>query len=77
MTEEKKTEAQTSSECTVKVDDRVRRIGRTAPVGTVKALREEVIGSSGEASKKDVLVKVQWDNGTLSYFAPESIELVD
>lgn len=58
-----------------KVEDRVRRVGRAAPLGTVKALREEVVGSSGEADRKETLVKIQWDNGTLSYFSPESIEL--
>lgn len=58
-----------------KVNDRVKRIGRSAPLGTVKAIREEVIGSSGEAGRKEVLVKIQWDNGSLSYFAPESVEL--
>lgn len=59
-----------------KINDRVRRVKKTGPLGTVKALREEVVGSSGEANRKEVLVKIQWDNGTLSYFAPESIELV-
>lgn len=59
-----------------KISDRVRRVKKAGPLGTVKALREEVVGSSGEANRKEVLVKIQWDNGTLSYFAPESIELV-
>ena len=80
MTEETNGESgdsQKTAECQVKVDDRVRRVGRSGPVGTVKSLREEVIGSSGEAGKKEVLVKIQWDNGTLSYFSPESVEVVD
>ena len=74
MTEESNEENKESATVSVKVDDRVRRIGKPGPIGTVKALREEVVGSSGEADKKEVLVKIQWDNGTLSYFAPESIE---
>jgi hypothetical protein len=68
--------AEKKKENTFKIDDRVKRIGRPGCLGTVKVLREEVIGSSGESSKCEFLIKVQWDNGTLSYFAPESLEHV-
>jgi len=61
------------TELKIKVEDRVKRQDRAGCLGTVVALREEVVGSSGQASHKEVLVKVQWDNGTVSYFSPESL----
>lgn len=54
--------------------DRVRRKSNGGGVGTVQELREEVTGTSGEASEKGLMVKVLWDNGTLSYFSPEALE---
>ncbi len=59
-----------------KSDDRVKRLDRPGCLGTVLTLREEVVGSSGEAALRSVMVKIQWDNGTVSYFQPEAIELV-
>jgi hypothetical protein len=44
-------------------------------VGTVKALREETTLAAAESRAKSIMVLVQWDNGTLSYHGPESLEL--
>jgi hypothetical protein len=43
--------------------------------GTVKALREETTLAAAESRAKSVMVLVQWDNGTLSYHGPDSLEL--
>ena len=61
-------------ECKVKVNDRVKRKGRDGSLGTVKNIKEEVIGTKGDAKDRGLLIEVQWDNGTLSYFDPESLE---
>ena len=60
----------------VKVNDRVKRIGRQGCLGLVKAVKEEVVGTTGDKKDKGLLVEVQWDNGTVSYFAPEGLEVV-
>ena len=44
-------------------------------VGTVKALREETTLAAAESRAKSLMVLVQWDNGTLSYHGPESLEV--
>ena len=43
--------------------------------GTVKTLREETTLAAAESRAKSIMVLVQWDNGTLSYHGPESLEL--
>lgn len=60
----------------LQVEDRVRRLDGSSCPGTIKTLREEVVGSAGEAGQTDYLVQVQWDNGTLSYIAPESLTVI-
>jgi hypothetical protein len=57
-----------------KVNDRVKRVSGSGCLGVVKEIREEIVGTSGDTKDKAVLVKVQWDNGTLSYFSPEALE---
>ncbi|MCB0319792.1 MAG: hypothetical protein KDD55_08430 [Bdellovibrionales bacterium] len=58
-----------------KVDDRVKRTSGKGPQGTVKDVREEVAGSNkGEAKPEELLIVVQWDNGTCSYVAPTALE---
>ena len=57
-----------------KENDRVRRIGSSACAGTVKGLRTELTATTVEAREKGLLVGVLWDNGTMSYFSPESLE---
>ena len=59
-----------------KVNDRVKNLLTPRCLGVVKEVHEEVIGSSGDTRDKAVLVKVLWDNGTLSYFSPEALEVV-
>ena len=58
----------------LKVDDRVRRCGGEGCLGVIKEIREEIVGTSGDTTDKALLVKVLWDNGTLSYFSPEALE---
>ena len=60
-----------------KENDRVQRIGSTACPGTVKGLRTEITATTPEARQKGLLVSVLWDNGTMSYFSPEALELVE
>ena len=60
----------------IKVSDRVKRINLPGSCGTVKELREEVTGTTGTANGKAMMVAVLWDNGTFSYFSPESLEIV-
>lgn len=45
-------------------------------IGTVKALREETTLAQQESRAKSLMLLVQWDNGTLSYHGPESLEVV-
>jgi hypothetical protein len=44
-------------------------------IGTVKSLREETTLAAAESKAKSLMVLVQWDNGTLSYHGPESLEI--
>lgn len=60
----------------LKKNDRVKRRERPGCLGVIKDIREEVIGSGGDAQEKALLVEVQWDNGVVSYFAPEALEAV-
>ena len=61
-----------------KVNDRVKRAGVSGCYGTVKAVRAETINVTSHADEKDknLMVNVQWDNGTLSYFSPSALEPV-
>lgn len=59
-----------------KVNDRVKRKNNLGCLGVVKEVREEIVGSAGDTREKALIVKVLWDNGTVSYFDPESIENV-
>jgi hypothetical protein len=65
-----------------KANDRVRRISKIGCSGTVKELRVETtvsqVDTSTDAERaKAVMVNVCWDNGTISYLAPEALELSD
>lgn len=57
-----------------KVGDRVKRANRQGCSGTVKALRTEVTSKASADSEKNLMINVQWDNGTASYFCSESLE---
>jgi len=59
------------------VDNRVRRTNGEGSLGSVKEVRQEVIASSGDTREKGVMVTVAWDNGTISSFTPEALEIVE
>jgi hypothetical protein len=60
----------------LKVTDRVVRINARGCRGVVKDIRQEVTAASDELKERGLLVCVLWDNGTLSYFSPEALEVV-
>lgn len=59
-----------------KKGDRVKRKDGKGALGIVEDIREEVTKKAGDPDEQGLLVSVQWDNGTFSYFAPESLEAV-
>ncbi len=59
------------------VNDRVKSKDAERCLGVVKEVHEEVIGTTGDIKDKALMVKVQWDNGTFSYFAPEALEILE
>jgi hypothetical protein len=57
--------------------DRVKKIDATGCQGTVKEIKEETVTNTSDESKpKNLLIQVLWDNGTLSYFTPEALEML-
>lgn len=64
----------------MKSGDRVKRVGHAGPVGIVQKVRVESVRTSlkedGTGEAPGVTVTVLWDNGTLSHFVPESLEVV-
>ena len=62
----------------LKVNDRVKRVSVPGCTGIIKDIREETMVSAANVDNKDrsQMVAVQWDNGTVSMFAPESLEVV-
>jgi len=61
----------------LEVSDRVRRKEMRGCLGRVKDIRAEVTLSAADTKEKALLVSVQWDNGTLSYFTPDALEKVE
>lgn len=60
----------------ISVNDRVRRVSGEGPFGTVEEVREEINTSATDRPRaKKFLVRVRWDSGTVSYFAPESLQI--
>jgi len=59
----------------LKVNSRVKKKNVLGCLGVVKEMREEIVSSSGDTREKALIVKVSWDNGTESFFDPESLEL--
>ncbi len=60
-----------------KVNDRVRRVTGQGCWGVVKDVRSEVTSAGRpEEGNKNLMINVQWDNGTLSYFSPASLEVI-
>jgi len=60
----------------LKQGDRVIRKGGEGCQGEVVSVRAEVTSSTGSTDEKGLLVNVQWDNGTYSYFTPTNLERV-
>jgi len=59
-----------------KVNDRVQRATGKGCLGVVKDLRSEITAAGrSEEKEKNLMLNVQWDNGTLSYLSPSSLEL--
>lgn len=59
------------------VDQRVKRTEGGRSHGSVVQIREEVNTSALESAReRNYLVQVRWDNGTLSFVSPESIETI-
>ena len=59
----------------IQVADRVQRVKDPGLQGLVKEIRTETT-SKQDAKEKGLMVQVLWDNGTLSYFSPESLKKV-
>lgn len=62
-----------------KVGNRVKRVGVSGPLGTVRNIRIETVRTSLKQDGTEppgVCVTVLWDNGTLSNFVPEGLEKV-
>ncbi len=61
----------------LKLNDRVKRVNVAGCLGTVKEIKSDVTASTAEAREKNITINVQWDNGTLSYLSPQSLEVVN
>ena len=61
----------------LKLNDRVKRVNAAGCLGTVKEIKSDVTASTAEAREKNITINVQWDNGTLSYLSPQSLEVVN
>lgn len=62
------------NEIKLATNDRVKRTSGEGCHGIVKEVRAETTAAASK--EKPLLVLVQWDNGTASYFAPESLTKV-
>lgn len=65
----------------LKINDRVKRAnGTSGAYGVVREIKQEVTAARTNSSEKEkersLMVCVQWDNGTQSYFAPDALEVV-
>ena len=61
----------------IEVNMRVRRANKIGCCGTVKDVRTEVTKARNEKKDNDrnsLMINVQWDNGTVSYLAPDALE---
>ena len=60
----------------IKIGDRVTLAEKEGLRGLVKDVRAEVT-AKGDQKDKGLLVSVLWDNGTLSYFSPEKLKVIE
>ena len=56
-----------------KKGDRVQKIVEPGLTGTIEEVRQEATSTLDKQDEKAFLVRVAWDNGTVSYFDPESL----
>jgi hypothetical protein len=56
--------------------DRVKRKNQNGCYGTVVEVRTEVTKTNAQLDERSLLVSVQWDNGTYSYFTPAALQTV-
>lgn len=68
--------AETLNSKKFKINDRVKRNQLSGCLGTVREIRIESSASTQAQRERGILVCVQWDNGTVSFFSPESLDLV-
>lgn len=59
----------------LQVSDRVQRVKDPGLQGMVKEIRTETT-SKQDSKDKGQMIQVLWDNGTLSYFSPESLKKI-
>ena len=60
-----------------KVSDRVKRVEPRGSQGTVIKVRQESLSPSANQNREVLpLIKVNWDNGSVSYHAPDALQLV-
>lgn len=66
----------------LKINSKVKRLnGGSGCLGVVKDLRQETSTTRLDPAKRsekddELMVAVQWDNGTISYLAPDALEVV-
>jgi len=60
------------------VNTRVKKRNGEGPYGVVDEVREEINTSATDRPKaKKYLIRVRWDSGTVSFFAPDALEAFD
>lgn len=60
----------------IKEADVVRRIQGTPIRGVVTSIRNDSGGGASSRGERGVMIGVKWDNGSFSYFVPDSLEVV-
>ena len=60
-----------------KVNQRVKQTLRPWCTGIVKEVREEATVSTIDRKERErsLMYQIQWDNGTLSYFGPDALQI--
>ena len=54
---------------------KVKRVQGSPALGIVTSIRADSGGGASERGERGIMVGVQWDNGTFSYFTPDALEL--
>ncbi len=66
--------AQNGSGTNFKVNDRVQRASGKGPLGFVTSIRTDSLAVSSTREESGILLGVQWDNGSYSFFTPTSLK---